>query len=291
VVAWLLCLSFLVATSPAVANTIQVIDDWQRKVTLTAPASRVVALSAHLTQLSLEAGLGKNLVATDLHSDLTSLSATDAKRVVRLAAFPQPSIESIAQLQPDLVLLWGAGLKPATVAALERLGFAVFVSDPQRLGDIISNLSRLGELAGKGVTSDPDGPLAQRIKRLNEKLAPWPFARRVPVFVQVWQRPLLTLGRRSLIGHTLEHCGAQILLAPESHTTAQINPEAVLSAPIKAIVATDASAAQKYWDLRDPQRRNRKWGYLSLENSVLSQPSAALIDSLQVLCERLDSLR
>jgi iron complex transport system substrate-binding protein len=284
-------LPLLTATAPAIAITLEVTDDWQRKVRLAAPARRVVALSAHLTQLSFEAGLGKHLVGTDLHSDLASLEEIEAKRVVRLTAFPQPSIESITRLQPDLVLLWGAGLKPATVSALERLGFAVFVSDPKQLADIISNLSRLGELAGHKVTSDPNGPFAQRLKGLNEKLAPWPFAKRVPVFVQVWQSPLLTLGKRSLIGHALEHCGAEMLLAPDSSVTAQINPESVLSAPIKAVIATDAKEAQQYWDLRNQQQKVRNWRYLSLENSVLSQPSAALIDSLQVLCERLDSLR
>jgi iron complex transport system substrate-binding protein len=288
---WLLFLSLHSAILPAFATQLQVTDDWQRKVILPAPAGRVIALSAHLTQLAIEAGLSKRLVATDLHSDLAGLAPADSKQIVRLAAYPQPSIEAIAQLKPDLVLLWGAGLKPSTVTSLERLGLVVFVSDPQRLGDIVSNLSRLGELAGNGGLASPENALAIRVNNLTARLQPRSYDRQVPVFLQVWQRPLLTLGRRSLIGNALEHCGAKILLAPDSHATAQINPEAVLTASIKAIVATDAKAARQFWDSRDSSAKSRQWSYVSLENSALSQPSPGLIDSLQVLCERLDSLR
>jgi iron complex transport system substrate-binding protein len=285
-----ICLVVMFTNSQKTAAQTRVVvqDDWRREVVLTKAPKRVISLSAHLTHFALEAGLADRLVAVDLHSDLSVIKAPLASELVRLAAFPQPSVEAIANLKPDLVLLWGAGLSTSTVTALQTLGITVFVSQPKRLADIPRTLSFIANLAG---TSNSK-LVRNRVNDLSAKLAKAEVFRRgydvlLPVFIQVWQQPLMTLGRQSVIGQALELCGAQLLLAPNNESSAQISPEAVIHSGARVIVATDIDAARSYWE----SKRVTSWRYLSLPNSALSQPSPHFIDSLKVLCERLESAR
>jgi iron complex transport system substrate-binding protein len=291
---WSVCLGAsliaeLIGSQSAFGQTpMSVLDDWKREVILSESPKRVISLSAHLTQLAVEAGMADMLIGTDLHSDISLIKSPRAAALVKLAAYPQPSIEAIANLKPDLVFLWGAGLSVSTVNALQNLGIKVFVSQPKRLADIPTTLVAMGKLAG---TSNSK-LVRNRVNDLSAKIAKAEVFRRgydvlLPVFVQVWQQPLMTVGRLSVMAQALELCGAQLLLAPNNDGSAQINPEAVINAGPKVIVATDIDAARSYWE----SKRVTSWRYLSLPSSALSQPSPQLIDSLKVLCERLESAR
>jgi iron complex transport system substrate-binding protein len=260
-------------------SSITLKDDWGREIVLLSKPNRVVTLSAHLTEMAFEAGLGKQVVAIDTHS-----RAAD-KRVVRLSAYPEPSIENIAKLKPDLVLLWGAGLKANSVARLESLGLSVFVSEPKTLNDIVGTLEML-------VTISQQTPkaIAQRFDIYKQALLPRTHSKLVPVFVQVWSDPLMTIGQSSFMANALKHCGAQVLLAPATQSSAVVNPEAVVLSETRAIVSANSVSVKEYWRKRAIDKSS-SWTFISLPESTLSQPSTKLLDSLAVLCERLDSLR
>jgi iron complex transport system substrate-binding protein len=260
-------------------SSITLKDDWGREIVLLSKPNRVVTLSAHLTEMAFEAGLGKQVVAIDTHS-----RAAD-KRVVRLSAYPEPSIENIAKLKPDLVLLWGAGLKANSVARLESLGLSVFVSEPKTLNDIVGTLEML-------VTISQQTPkaIAQRFDIYKQALLPHTHSKLVPVFVQVWSDPLMTIGQSSFMANALKHCGAQVLLAPATQSSAVVNPEAVVLSETRAIVSANSVSVKEYWRKRAIDKSS-SWTFISLPESTLSQPSTKLLDSLAVLCERLDSLR
>ncbi len=254
-------------------------DDWGREIVLLGKPNRVVTLSAHLTDMAFEAGLDRQIIAVDVHSKIAE------KRVVRLSAFPEPSIENIAKLKPDLVMLWGAGLKATSVSRLESLGLRVFVSEPKTLKDIIANFEVL-----LTISQQPPSRASQRVESYKKSLETRIHARVVPVFVQVWSEPLMTVGQSSFMANALKHCGAQVLLAPATQSSAVVNPEAVVLSETRAIVSANNVSAKEYWRKRAVDKSS-SWTFISLPESTLSQPSTKLLDSLTVLCERLDSLR
>jgi iron complex transport system substrate-binding protein len=260
-------------------SSITLKDDWGRAIVLLNKPNRVVTLSAHLTDMAFEAGLDEQIVAIDAHSRQVD------KRLVRLSAYPEPSIENIAKLKPDLVMLWGAGLKASSVARLESLGLSVFVSEPKTLSDIVATFEML-------VTISQQMPkaIALRVDTYKQSLLPRKHSKLVPVFVQVWSEPLMTIGQSSFMANALKHCGAQILLAPATQSSAVVNPEAVVLSDTRAIVSASNVSAKEYWRKR-AFNKSHSWTFISLPESTLSQPSTKLLDSLTVLCERLDSLR
>jgi iron complex transport system substrate-binding protein len=254
-------------------------DDWGREVVLSSKPSRVVTLSAHLTAMAFEVGLGEQVVAIDVHSPEGN------KSIVRLSAYPEPSVENIVRVKPDLVLLWGAGLKASSVARLESLGLRVFVSEPKTLDDIVTLFEMMLGLSHKQPTE-----ASQRIANYKQNLRARYYSQLVPVFVQVWSDPLMTVGKSSFIANALKHCGAKVVLAPSSQSSSVINPEAVVQSSARAIVSSNAIFANEYWSKRAFQK-SRSWAFISMPESALSQPSHKLLDSLPVLCERVDSLR
>jgi iron complex transport system substrate-binding protein len=254
-------------------------DDWGREVILQSKPNRIVTLSAHLTEMAFDAGLDSQIVAVDAHSRIAD------KRVVRLSAYPEPSIENIAKLKPDLVLLWGAGLKAVSLSRLESLGVRVFVSEPKTLQGIIANFETLLTLSRRAPSA-----AGQRVDHYKQALLPRIHAKFVPVFVQVWSDPLMTIGQSSFIANVMKHCGAQVLLAPANQSSAVVNPEAVVLSDTRAIVSSNSVSAKDYWRKR-ALNKSLSWEFISMPESALSQPSTKLLDSLTVLCERLDSLR
>jgi iron complex transport system substrate-binding protein len=257
-------------------------DDWGREVVLPNKPARVVTLSAHLTEMSVDAGLSRQIVAIDSHSR----APVDSNgKIVRLSAYPEPSIENVAKLKPDLILLWGAGLKLTSVKRLESLGLKVFVSEPKTLSDIVLTFEVLLMLSKKT-------PLdaARWVERYKLSLKPRPFSAIVPVFVQVWSEPLMTIGQNSFMASALKHCGAEPLLAPLKQSSAVINPEAVVTSQVRAIVSANTVSAKAYWGDRALEK-SKSWSFISMPESALSQPSTKLLDALTVLCERIDSLR
>jgi iron complex transport system substrate-binding protein len=278
---WLI--AWAAATGPtAHAQPFVIKDDWGRELEFSQVPTRIISLSAHLTELAREAGLESALVAVDLHSSAK-------KTLPRLAAYPEPATEAVLKLKPDLVLVWGAGLKKVTVDRLEKLGARVFVSEPKVLADIVTTLTRLATISHRSEV------IATRVGQLNKTLRDARAEKEsraarsialVPVFVQVWQQPLMTLGMKTFLGDALSYCGVNVVLAPNTSGTVLINPEAVLNANPQAIVTSDVPQAQAYWKLRANQQTAR-WEFIALPDSVLSRPSAKLIDALPLLCKRL----
>jgi iron complex transport system substrate-binding protein len=254
-------------------------DDRHRTIVLPSKPVRVVSLAAHLTDMAVEAGLNKQLVAVDTHS------AYRRSDLVRLSAYPEPSIENLARLKPDLVFLWGAGLKPSVVTRLEALGIKVFVSEPQTLLDIVTTYELFLKLSG-----DPSAGTSERIANYKKLLHPKTFSKFIPVFTQVWSEPLMTVGRKTFIASALEHCGAELVLAPFQQSSAVINPEAVVVSATKVILSSDTTQARTYW-ARRAVSKTAQWSFIAMPEAALSQPSTKLLDALPVLCERLESLR
>ena len=287
------CISaVLVLISAPVLATTAIVDDWQRTVFLPKAPQRIVSLSAHLTELIFEAGLGDKLIAVDLHSDFP----LQVKQLPRLNVLPEPNLEALLKLKPDLVLLWGQGLKRATVERLENFGLRVWVSDPSRIEQIPQTLERLAGLAKpNAIASDlASQQTSERAKSLREKItqskAPV-TASLVPVFMQVWQQPLMTVGRNTMISDALRHCAAHAVLSNAVNGSGVVSTEAVLRAAPVAIVTSNEQEARSYWKGRLNEEQYRKLQYIVVEANALQRPSARLIDALAPLCRKIDALR
>jgi len=83
------------------------LDDHGQSLRLAARPERIVSLAPHTTELLFAAGAGSRVIAVDPASDFP-VAATQLPRV---SAWPRPDLEALRGAAPDLILIWGAGLR------------------------------------------------------------------------------------------------------------------------------------------------------------------------------------
>ncbi|MFT3855289.1 MAG: ABC transporter substrate-binding protein [Ilumatobacteraceae bacterium] len=116
-------------------------------VTVASAPQRIVSLSASLTEMLYAAGAGEQVVAVDKYSNFPpGTPMTD------LSGF-KPNVESIAALNPDLVLV--AGDREGIVEALGAIGVTTLQFSPAvTVDDALAQLVTIGTATGHGTTAD-----------------------------------------------------------------------------------------------------------------------------------------
>jgi iron complex transport system substrate-binding protein len=266
---------------------IALIDDAGNRIVLPRPATRIVSLAPHVTELLFAAGAGDRVVGAVDYSNYPDA----ARRLPRIGSHAAFDLERIAALKPDLAIGWGSGNPPGQVAQLRRLNIPVFVNEPQRLDDIAASLRQVGVLAGV-----PGEPAARAFEqRLAELRARHAQAAPVSVFYEIWNQPLMTIGGAHLISAAIGVCGGRNVFAALTQSAANVELEAVLRADPQAIVASGMDTARPEWLdhwRRWPQLKAVKHGNLFfVPPDLLQRHTPRLLDGVEQLCAALEIAR
>jgi iron complex transport system substrate-binding protein len=227
----------------------EVTDEAGRTVRIPQNLRRIVSLSPGLTETIYALGLQDVLVGDTDYCDYPP----DAQHKPKVGGAINPSLEAIADLHPDLVLVTKSLNRLDTVNSLADLGIPSYAIDPQSVAAIISSTQRLAEIlgapeAGEALAKDLERHLAgiqQRVAR---------FPRRSALFI-VWTQPLISVGKQTFIADALQYAGAvsivdstenwpkvsleeiarlqpEFLVFPDTHTeTTPLNIEALSDLP------------------------------------------------------------
>ena len=205
-------------------------DDRGNSVALAAPARRIVSLAPHITELLFAAGAGDHVVAAVAYSDYPPAART----LPRIGDAARIDHERLLAYRPDLVIAWASGTPARELAAVQRLGLPLYLSEPRRLQAIGDQLRRIGRLAGTEAAAD--AAAADYERQLVALRTRYAGAARRPVFYQLALQPLLTVNAAHLIHDALALCGADNPFAALPMLTPQVSVEAVLAARPEAVV-------------------------------------------------------
>lgn len=257
-------------------------------------ARRIIALSPHLVELSFAAGAGDRLVGVVEFSN----EPPAARRLPRIGDAFRLDYESIAALEPDLVLGWPSGNSPATLERLERLGYRVLPLEPTSLDDIGRHIRLIGRLAG---TEDVAEPAAGAFDaRLGALRAAHRDATPVRVFYQISPEPLITVSGSHFVSEVLQACGARNVFGDLKGWAVTVGREDVLAADPDVIVANDFTPGTPGIAGRSPLDEWHRWtglaavsrGLLYLADpDLLGVPGPRLLDGAEGLCRDLDDAR
>jgi iron complex transport system substrate-binding protein len=267
---------------------VQATDDAGSTVTLAAPATRIVSLAPHVTELLFAAGAGPRVVGV---LD-TSNWPEEAKAIPRVGDARSLDLERIVALKPDLVVTWPY-TAPSQVDALRARGVPVFTTDPKTIEGIAVDLERLGELAGTATPAHMEAEAFRaRLRALRERRA---GVRRVGVFYQIWNAPLYTIGGRHLITEAIGMCGGDNVFAALTLPAPAVSVEAVLAAKPDAIIAGATGGVRPAW--LDEWRRWTELpavaqGHLfAVDADLLHRAGPRFLDGVVQLCSAIDAAR
>ena len=279
----------LVCACLGVQAEVSVVDDSGATVRLAQPAQRIVTLAPHMAETVFAAGAGEKLVGAVEYSDYPAA----ARKVRRVGGYSRLDLEIIAALKPDLVIAWQSGNAPAHIEKLRALGFPVYVSQPERIEDVASEIERIGRLAGSGRVADPlAAKLRQRLADLRKN-----YSQRSPVrtFYQIWKQPLVTIGGQQIISSVIRLCGGENVFARLETLAPSVTVEAVIAANPEAIIASGMDEARPEW--LDDWRRWTSMTAVVRDNlyfvppELIQRHTPRLLDGAEQLCRHLETAR
>jgi len=282
-----IALPMLAALCGGARADLAVRDDSGQRVTLAAPARRIVSLAPHATELLFAAGAGTAVVGVSQYSDYPP----PARRLPSVGGVAALDLERIVALKPDLIVAWASGNSASQIARLRRLGFPLFESEPHDFATVASSLERLARLAG----SDAAGQAAAADFRARRDALAARYGQRPPVrvFYQIWEQPLMTLSDSSLAGAALRLCGAQNIFGGLPQLAPTVGREAVLAADPEAIISADGPTPGDFsgWKRFARMTAVARGNLFSLDPDLMARASPRILDGTEALCRQLDLAR
>lgn len=273
----------------AAAAPLSVIDSTGARVTLNAPAQRIVSLAPHTTELLFSAGAGARIVAAVDYSDYPEA----AKKIPRIGDYTRFDLEAVMAQRPDLIVGWKSGNNAATLEKLQHLGIPVFVSEPRHLDAIAGEIDALAILAGTTNTAQPI-TTAWRA-RLNALRQRHQNGTPISVFYEIWNQPLMTVNGQHIISEVMALCGGRNVFAQLPSLAAQVSVEAVLAADPQVIIASGMGEEHPEWldDWRRwPGMKAVKGNHLYfIPPDLLQRNTLRILDGAERMCASIEQAR
>lgn len=278
------------------AEPVQFIDDAGQLIQVQTPARRIVSLSPHITELLFFVGAGSQVVGVTEYSDYPDA----AKGLPVVGRHNDIDLERLIRLKPDAVVVWGRGAANPKIERIKALGLRVVYSDPQSLSGIADNMVRMAQLAGTELQAQAAidawrGRLealqpAAAIEGRTDARADAPL-----VFYQVWDKPLMTVNRKHIIGQAIALCGGRLLFGelplqvPTVGTEAVVrgNPDVILFSGDGRRTASWA-AAWLPWKRIAAVKSNHLF---ELPPDLLVRAGPRFLDGVEKVCHVMDRVR
>jgi iron complex transport system substrate-binding protein len=267
-------------------DTRTVTDDSARALSVRSPPLRIVSLSPGATEMLFAAGAGGEVVATVEYSDVPP----EAKRVARIGDAVSIDLERLVRIHPDVVVAWPGGGNPAQREKIARLAIPVYEQQAQRLRDLAPSIRRLGVLAGTETQAEAAARgIEARLAALERTYAGAAGGARHPsVLLEVWNRPIYTVGGRHLMTDALELCGARNVFADLPEPGPVVDIEAIIARDPDIIIAAGPPGESAGW-LADWKRFGtlravRDGRLLAFEDQGLSRLGPSVLDATEALC-------
>jgi iron complex transport system substrate-binding protein len=265
----------------------EVTDEAGRTVRIRQPVRRIVSLAPSLTETVYALGLQDFLVGDTDYCDYPA----DAQKKTKVGGGINPSLEEIATLHPDLVLVTKGFNRLETVHALETLGISSYATDPHTVEEISTSSRKLADILGApaaGASLAED--MQRRLTELQQRLSALPPRR---VLFVVWTQPLISVGKNTFIADALRRAGAVSIVDSEQDWP-QVNLEEVarLQPEYLVFAASHSEAAPREieelgslpgWQLIDAVT-NRRYAIIS---DAVNRPAPRIITAIEDLARQL----
>ncbi|PKM27722.1 MAG: cobalamin-binding protein [Gammaproteobacteria bacterium HGW-Gammaproteobacteria-13] len=245
-----------------------------------AAVERVVTLAPSLTEIMLELDAGDLLVGLLDGGERPAAVA----QLPSVGRYGQLELESLLELQPDLVLLWPDSISSAQRQQLQRMGIPLLIVEPRKLADLSENFVEIGARIGRAEQG------RQLHRQFNSGLVALRqrYQREQPLrlFYQVWDAPLYTIGGQQIISDALRICGAENIFAELTLPAPQVSVEAVLQRNPEVILAGVQGQldAWRIWLGVAAVERKQLW---LVPDAGLERPSFQMLGAVEALCRRL----
>ncbi|MDR7855709.1 cobalamin-binding protein [Tissierella sp.] len=265
---------------------VEVEDSFGNKETIEEEPMKIVSLAPNNTEVLFALGLGDKVIGVTSYCDYPAEAAT--KEII--GDYSGNNLEKIVELNPDLVLVYGAG-KEEEVKILKDAGIKVLGFMPENIDAVIKDIETVGKATGKSKEA------ADLIEAMNQKkndiLDKVKGQEELKVFYEIWHDPLMAAGKGSFMDELITLAGGKNIANdaegaypqydleqlverdPEVYLTAQDMPDKTVES-IKSRVGYENISAIK---------NDRVYLFEGNEANVVSRPGPRIIDALEIVAK------
>ncbi|HWB97488.1 MAG TPA: helical backbone metal receptor [Bryobacteraceae bacterium] len=140
---------------------------------MAAPPQRIISVSPNITEILYGVGAFSRVVAV---SDFCTYPP-EVKRLPRVGGWHNPSLERLASLRPDLVILTEAQA-PFVDAQLRQLGVQTLIAPSRNIADIFRTITDIGQATGNREQAQALAARIQtRLDRIRQRVRSLPHPR------------------------------------------------------------------------------------------------------------------
>jgi iron complex transport system substrate-binding protein len=264
----------------------EITDETGRKLKLPQEVGRVISLAPNLTEIVFALGDENRLAADTDYCDYPP----EATQKLHVGGTVNPNLEEVAALMPDVILATSINRRE-TVAALDRLGFPVFITDPHSVDEMIATVEHVGAALGvEKSAADVAGDLRSRLSDLDRRLAGAP-ARRV-LFV-VWTEPLISIGSGTFIADALRRAGGRSVVDTKIEWP-HVSLEEIVKLQPEVLVFASAHQGDTQREIESlrnlPGWRSLKAmqrSHIVVISDAINRPAPRMVDAIEILARAL----
>lgn len=267
---------------PGAAGAFTITDQAGRRLVLPAVPRRIVSLVPSVTEIVFAIDAQDRLAGVTDFCDFPP----EARRKPSVGGMLAPSLETIVELKPDLVIATTAGSREETFTQLTRLKIAVFLVNPTTVAEVLDLVSRLAQLTDREEAAvRVVASLRARIKAVSERVAGRPRPR---VLYVLWPDPLIVPGRGALVSELISLAGGDSVTADGGRGYPRYGIEAALvRAPEVIFLASHGSErsalARDKWTRLSQVPAIRANRLHTVDGGILHRYGPRMVDGLELL--------
>jgi len=261
---------------------------WRASPERAAPTTsrRLVSLAPNITETLFELGVGDEVVGVTTYCNYPPAAKTRQK----VGDFINPSIETIASLQPDLVLMekWTSS---KTARRLGQLGLPCEETiSPMSLAEVYQQISEVG----KAVHRQPEAErliaeMKRRVEAVRARASR--LAYHPSVYVEI-DPPSWTVGRGSYTSEAIALAGGRSLFDDLQRPASLVSKEEVVKRNPDVILSFWARApeirARTGW--QNVRAVRQGWIIDDFNRDLLSRGTFRLVEGIEQLAKRLEAM-
>jgi iron complex transport system substrate-binding protein len=273
---------------------------------------RIVSLSPSNTEILFAIGAGDKVVAVTDHCNYPpELEAKIEKReITRVGGYWNPSIDSILELRPDLILVSTAQCKVKTnrcktecnrrceltlkmAEKFRSLGLNVLTLAPHSLDDVLTDILLVGKVTDNyTIAKEIVENLRQRIQKVVTKSKDVSFKPRI--YFEVWNDPYISVNSKTWIGNLMDLAGGINIFGETVSEWPQVLPEDIIQKNPDIMVFPVIPGVPRFWDSFEAVKKRRGWEKIKavrddrlyeIPRDCISRPGPRLVEALELLEE------
>jgi len=285
-------------------------DDY-RPVTNLHP-ERIVSLSPSNTEILFAVGAGPNVVGvTDYCNYPTELEARiETGKIVKVGGYWNPSVGTIVELKPDLVLVSTAKctvktneckvncsrnceLTTKVANQLRGLGLNVLTLAPHSMYDILDNILSVGMATGNTAEA------SNLVETLSHKIdlvvtLSKAVSQKPKVYFEVWNDPYISINSGTWIGNLINLAGGVNVFGEAVSEWPIIRPEDIIQRNPDIMVFPVIPGVPRFWGSFEDVKKRQGWKSISavrtgrlyeIPRDFISRPGPRLVEALELLAK------